>query len=119
MGIKLLVVDDDNFCCELFKAYLAYKDDWQITTEHSPVDALTLLADGEFDVVVSDLKMPVMNGLVFLSQVSTKSPESVRILISGEKMDKEKPSYVDFQYEKSKFSMVDLVEKVDQKMTKF
>ena len=116
MNVKLLVVDDDNCSSGIFKAYLDFKEDWKITTAESPKKAFEIMQESKFDVVVADLKMPEMNGMVFLSEVSSKHPEMIRILFSASKLLTDLPSYIHFQYEKGNFSMKELVDKVNQRL---
>ncbi|MCH2204500.1 MAG: response regulator [Lentisphaerales bacterium] len=116
MSTKILVVDDDYCSSGIFKAYLDFKEDWEIVTAESPKKALGLLRESKFDVVVSELKIPEMNGMVFLSEVSSKHPEIIRILYSACKLSMEVPSYIHFQYEKGNFSMKELVDRVADKL---
>ena len=116
MKINLLVVDDDRCCSGIFKAYLDFQENWEVSIADTPKKAFELLENKSYNVIVSDLKMPEMNGMVFLSKVSQKYPDSVRILFSASKLSVELPSYIHFQYEKGKFSMKDLVDKVSAKL---
>jgi len=43
-----------------------------------------LTRDGPFAVVVSDLRMPVMDGVQFLSRVKAVSPDSIRVMLTGQ-----------------------------------
>lgn len=59
-------------------------DDYEILTAISGEDGLAVLADNsDVQVVVSDFRMPGMNGVEFLRQVCEKYPETVRIVLSG------------------------------------
>ena len=82
MSVKLLVVEDDNCCSEIYQKCLEYEEDCDIQTSEDPENTLESLIKKEFDVVVSDLEMPHMNGFVFLSQVAPGYPHTVRIIIS-------------------------------------
>lgn len=61
---------------------------WSMSFAQSGQAALELLKTAHFDVVVTDIRMPVMNGLQLLSEVKRLYPETVRIILSGES-DKE------------------------------
>jgi DNA-binding NtrC family response regulator len=43
-----------------------------------------LSSDGPFAVVVSDMRMPEMNGAAFLAQVRERAPDTVRVLLTGQ-----------------------------------
>ena len=117
MSVKVLVVDDDHCCSGIFKAYLDYKDDWEVATIASPQKALKLMDETEFNVVVSDMRMPEMNGMIFLSTVSEKFPKMIGVLISAQELSKDTPSYIHYQFQKGHFKMKDLVEKVTQSLS--
>ncbi len=77
----LCVDDDDRVLRGLGRQLQAHFD---VVTSSDPVHALELLEDGEeFSVVLSDLRMPQMNGLDFLSRVSKISPHAARVLLSA------------------------------------
>lgn len=78
---KVLCVDDEpNILRALF--WLLRKD-FQVVTAGSPDEGLKLLRAGDFDVVISDQRMPEMSGVDFLSQVKVISPRAMRILLTG------------------------------------
>ena len=57
---------------------------WDIDTAGSGAEALELLAKEPADVIVSDMKMPGMDGAELLSEVRRLYPATVRIVLSGQ-----------------------------------
>jgi response regulator RpfG family c-di-GMP phosphodiesterase len=55
-----------------------------LQTATSGADGLRLLETGPFAVVVSDMRMPNMNGAQFLTKVRERAPDTVRIILSGQ-----------------------------------
>jgi putative nucleotidyltransferase with HDIG domain len=58
-------------------------DDYTISTAPGGEQGLKLLKEQPYDIVVSDLTMPNMNGIEFLTQVSDRCPATARIVVSG------------------------------------
>jgi two-component system response regulator YesN len=70
MRKKLLLVDDEAALLETMKELLLFEDDsLDITLATNGLDALDLLALQKFDCVVSDIKMPVLDGFSLLRKV--------------------------------------------------
>ena len=87
MSDKILFVDDEPAVLDGYRRTL-YKD-FQIETASSGNEALELIKNtGPYSVVVSDMRMPGMDGVALLSQVRRISPDTVRIVLTG---------YADFQ----------------------
>jgi len=85
MRKQILLVDDEPAVLEgLQRALHAMRNVWEITTVAGGEAALTLLSQRAFDVVVSDLHMPGVNGADVLSAVLRSSPKTVRIVLSGQ-----------------------------------
>ena len=81
---KILFVDDDPNVIETFKKLLfPMRNEWEMEFVFSAEDALGLMEKSSFDVVVSDLNMPDMDGAELLNIVMEKYPRTVRIIISG------------------------------------
>ena len=80
--IRVLVVDDEpNVTAALEMGLRAQR--FAIHTENSADAALGFLESNEVDVVVSDERMPGMNGCTFLSQVRQRWPETMRVMLTG------------------------------------
>lgn len=79
---RILVVDDEPENLYVLEALL--DDDWDVLTAESGADALALLETaGEVDLVISDQRMPGMTGVELLSIIAERSPETMRIVLTG------------------------------------
>lgn len=84
MKRRLLFVDDEaNLLMGLRRSLHSMRDEWDMEFAEGGAAALGLL-DRPFDVVVSDLRMPGMNGLELLNTVQERYPRTVRVLLSGQ-----------------------------------
>ena len=84
MPVKILCVDDEhNVLRSLERIFL--DDDYEIVTAGSGTEGLEIMSEtGDcFQVVVSDYRMPGMNGVEFLKAVYERWPDTVRIVLSG------------------------------------
>lgn len=59
------------------------RGEWEMVFEDGGAKGLEALAAAPFDVVVTDLKMPGMNGAEFLNRVRDLYPETIRMVLSG------------------------------------
>ena len=78
----VLFVDDDENILNAFKRNLNGKFKVCITSDVT--EAISFLKSHKFPIIVSDMKMPKLSGADFLNIVQTHSPDSVRIILSGE-----------------------------------
>ena len=81
--MKLLYVDDEPSLLELLKEFLELEPDVQVTTQIDPIEALAMLKDKHFDIIVSDYMMPEMNGLEFLKRLRIEGFTTPFILFTG------------------------------------
>lgn len=79
---NILVVDDDQGMREFLEIMLM-REGYRVTTAADPEKALALFRKGRFDLVITDLKMPKMDGISFLRKVKDESPETIFILITA------------------------------------
>ena len=79
---KILLVDDEVNVLEGYKRQLRHEFDIHIAVGGEQ-GLLTNGVDGPFAVIVSDYRMPIMNGVEFLSKVRERSPDTVRMMLSG------------------------------------
>lgn len=79
---KVLFVDDDSNVLAAYSRQLRKR--FSFFTAQGGAEALKLAkSEGPFAVVVSDMKMPVMNGVELLQEFARLSPDSVRMMLTG------------------------------------
>src|SRR5262245_12811728 len=84
MEKRLLFVDDEEILREFYASLdTVLGADHEICTASGGEEALRLMREKSFDVIVSDLAMPQMDGLEFLTEVVRIYAESARIVLSG------------------------------------
>lgn len=82
---RILFVDDEPKVLEGLKRMLyAYRQDWDMVFVSNGHEALQKLADSSFDVLVTDVRMPQMNGVQLLTEIRERYPHVVRIVLSGQ-----------------------------------
>ena len=79
-GLILCVDDEPNILRSL--SWLLRKD-FDVMTAPSGQEALALVRQNDFDVIVSDQRMPGMSGVEFLREVCLIAPRAMRILLTG------------------------------------
>ncbi len=83
--LKLIIVDDEAIVCESMRRMV----DWKsvgidvIAVCYNGIDALDLIIDEHPDIVISDIKMPVMDGIDLLKQAKKISPSIEFIFLTG------------------------------------
>ncbi len=83
--IRILFVDDEtDLLAGLRRLLRGHRDRWEMYFESDPRVALETVAVMEFDVVVSDMRMPGIDGAELLRQVRNIQPGAVRIVLSGQ-----------------------------------
>lgn len=79
---RILILDDDpNILRFLLRAL--FKQGYSVQAVDHPTKALELLARNRFDLVITDLKMPEMDGIVFLKRIKESSPTTEVILMTA------------------------------------
>lgn len=82
---RILFIDDEpNVISGLRRLLRGFRNEWQMEFSTSPVEAIERLSTGEFDVVVTDMRMPHIDGAKVLQAVMERSPQSVRVVLSGQ-----------------------------------
>ncbi|MFW5838056.1 MAG: HDOD domain-containing protein [Desulfovibrionaceae bacterium] len=81
---RILFVDDEKSVLEgLERMIFAMGPDWEAEFAQTGEEALEMLEEDDYDVVVSDMRMPGMDGVKLLSKVQKLHPDVVRIVLSG------------------------------------
>jgi len=82
MADRILFVDDDPKILESFRRM--FGREYDLAFAEGGARALELMAaEGPFALVVSDIKMPAMDGIAFLTRVKDEYPDTVRMILTG------------------------------------
>ena len=82
--INILFVDDDpNILSGLQRMLRSMRREWQMYFASSANEALEVFDKTGIDVIVSDMKMPGIDGAALLQEVRTRYPHTVRLILSG------------------------------------
>jgi len=85
MNKRILFVDDDAKVLQALERMLyPLRTEWEMLFVGGASEALTLLAQHPCDVIVSDMRMPEMDGAQLLAAVRHKHPQMIRIGLSGQ-----------------------------------
>ncbi len=78
---RLLIVDDDRGICDVLGAALSRRYD--VTTVTDAARALRMCGDGAFDMVISDINMPGINGIDLVTEMRRTCPSTIAVLMTG------------------------------------
>jgi HD-like signal output (HDOD) protein len=82
--MRVLFIDDDtNILDGLRRALRAMRSTWDMQFVSGARQALEAFAAAPFDVVVSDMRMPEMDGADLLHEVMNRYPTTIRLILSG------------------------------------
>jgi DNA-binding NtrC family response regulator len=85
-NVKTLLVDDDEFIRNSLE--LAFKTKGcALHVADSAEAGLQAIKDEQFDIIISDLRLPGINGLEFLKLASVAQPQAIRFLITAYRDD--------------------------------
>ena len=79
---SILIVDDEVNVLRTLKRIFS-GEEYEIFTAQSAEEGLKLLENENIDLIISDQKMPGMNGLEFLEKTINTSPDVLRIILTG------------------------------------
>lgn len=82
MNRQILIVDDDPNILAAFSRSL--RKDFDVDTANGAIEAINRLESGkEYAVAMVDMRMPGINGIEFLEILKVKSPQTVRLMLTG------------------------------------
>lgn len=83
MPERILIVDDEPNMLRLLKAIITGKTDYEVSTTNNPLEVTKLLQEQEFDLLITDLKMPVLDGMDLIDAVKNINPSLPIIMITA------------------------------------
>jgi DNA-binding NtrC family response regulator len=79
---SVLVVDDEAGMCEVL-SYILQREGYTVATAGSAEEAIVRYDEGEFDVTITDLKMPGADGISLLRDIKSRNPHALIIVITA------------------------------------
>ena len=83
MPERILVVDDELDMLMLLRMIIEDNTDYEVDTTNNPSEALKMVMENDYDLVISDLKMPGMDGLELFDEVKEMDPDLPLIIITA------------------------------------
>jgi len=81
---KMLIVDDEEtLTYSLYQSFIISQRDYEVVTAATGEEAAEKLSDMKFDLVITDIKMPGMDGLELLSLIKSKYPTTDVIVMTA------------------------------------
>jgi len=119
---KMLIVDDEEtLTYSLYQSFIISQRDYEVVTAATGEEAIEKLAVMEFDLVITDIKMPGMDGLELLSIIKSRYPKTNVIVMTAygslekkeEALQKGARFYIEkpFEIREIKQLVMDLLEK--------
>jgi len=85
MNKRILFVDDEPMVLQGLQPSLrVMRSQWEMEFAASGAEALETMARSHFDVVITDMRMPGMDGAQLLDRVKAAYPQTVRMILSGQ-----------------------------------
>src|SRR5581483_4445821 len=82
---RILFVDDESKVLDGLRRMLyTYRHEWDMVFVATGREALEALAHSQFDVLITDVRMPEMSGIELLAEVRERYPAMVRMVLSGQ-----------------------------------
>ena len=79
--LPILIVDDETQVLNALKRL--FRKEFEVTVCDKPLEAVEILKQQEFAVIISDMKMPLMSGAELLAQAFIINPNTARFLLTG------------------------------------
>ncbi|MBM9591574.1 response regulator [Leptospira sp. 201903075] len=80
--MKILFVDDEDTIRELFWEY--FKDEFNVTLASDGQEALTISNQNTFDLIISDISLPKLNGIQFIQKLRADGNQTPFLVITGD-----------------------------------
>jgi len=80
---KIAIVDDENDILDVLDRFLSRSGNLQIKTFNNPIDGLSDVQRGGYDLVLLDIMMPQMDGIEFLKRVKESNPEVQVVMMTA------------------------------------
>ncbi len=80
--MKILLIEDEKIT-RISLTNTLINEGYEVVSSGSGIEGLELFTEGNFDVVITDLRLPKMNGIEILKKVKKQAPETILIVITA------------------------------------
>jgi DNA-binding NtrC family response regulator len=80
---KILIVDDEPDMLEMLDMIITDKTNHRVVTTNNPLEVGDLLAKDNYNLVITDLKMPIMDGMDVIAAVKSRDPDIPVVVITA------------------------------------
>jgi CheY-like chemotaxis protein len=110
---RILVVDDEKVVREITQAFLTLNG-YDVNTAENGKEAFEKMLSTHYDVVITDVQMPIMGGIELLERISQIKADTVTILLTGSPVNKSKCSQKPFAHLCKPFSHNQLIKVIQE-----
>lgn len=94
---SVLIVDDEVITCNSLAKMISHiRPNWNVETAYDGKEAIEKFQKSHFDVIITDIKMPFIDGIDLIQQIKVIKPETICIIQSA---------YSDFEYAQNALKM--------------
>lgn len=83
MAVRILIIDDEVDMLMLLRMIIEDSTDYEVETTNNPSEALKTISGKEFALIISDLKMPGMDGLELFDEINSIRPDIPFVIITA------------------------------------
>ncbi len=83
MNKKIAIIDDEQDILDVLERFLARSEKFDIETFSNPLNALSRVKGGAFDLILLDIMMPQMDGIDFLKEIKESSSNAKVIMMTA------------------------------------
>jgi HD-like signal output (HDOD) protein/signal transduction histidine kinase/CheY-like chemotaxis protein len=116
---RILIIDDEAYLVDLMKEILLNEADFDIVTSASGPEALKLL-DGSFDVIISDVRMPEINGMDIYEALQARGIQSKMLMVTADPFSEDVWTFLNknkIDYLKKPFELMEFKKRVLDKLS--
>jgi HD-like signal output (HDOD) protein/signal transduction histidine kinase/CheY-like chemotaxis protein len=116
---KILIVHDEDYLTDLMREILMNEGDFNITTTTKGVEAVKLI-DSSFNLIISDIRMPEINGMDIYDYLKSKKIEAKMIMLTTDPLSSKEAEFLKMNkidYLKKPFQLMEFKKTVLEKLS--
>lgn len=81
--LKILLVDDDQDMCDSLSDVITLDSEYSVACNINPLNAVEMVKNEDFDLIIVDYKMPEMNGIDLIKQIKQMKPDQKIFILTA------------------------------------